>query len=100
MLYCDLGGYMSQDVKIDQYLDQRMISPATENFITIDENIYATGKDGKGLYKLIPPDKAYFFNEAIPLNEKFRLNNNLNEEKKKEVIIKELHRLKNKFNIY
>lgn len=47
-------------------------SPATENFIDIDGHTYATGKDGKGLYKLIPPEKAYFYNEATLISEEFK----------------------------
>ena len=49
-----------------------------------------------GLYRLVPKEKAYFFNEAFPINEKFRLKKCLTEEKKKEAVIKELQRLKDK----
>lgn len=89
-------GYMDNNIRIAQYTDQRMVSPVEENFITIDGTIYATGKDGVGLYRLVPKEKAYFYNEAVPINEKFRLKKCLTEEKKKEAVIKELQRLKDK----
>lgn len=90
------GDYMDKNIRIAQYMDQRMVSPVEENFMTIDGIIYATGKDGVGLYRLVPKEKAYFFNEAVPINEKFRLKKCLTEEKKKESVIKKLQRLKDK----
>lgn len=87
---------MDKNIRIAQYLDQRMVSPVEENFMVIDGTTYATGKDGVGLYRLIPKEKAYFFNEAVPINEKFRLKKCLTKEKKKEAVIKELQRLKDK----
>ena len=85
---------MDKKTRIAQYLDQRMVSPVEENFMTIDGITYATGKDGLGLYRLVPKEKAYFFNEAVPIHEKFRLKKCLTEEKKKEAVINELQRLK------
>ena len=38
----------------------------------------------------------YQSNEAVPINEKFRLKKCLTEEKKKEAVLKELQRLKEK----
>lgn len=67
-----------------------MFSPVEENFMTIDGKNYATGKEGEGLYRLVQNEKAYFFNEAVAINEKFRLKKCLTEEKKKEAVIKEL----------
>ena len=87
---------MDKNIRIAQYTDQRMVSPVEENFITSDGTTYATGKDGVGLYRLVPKEKAYFYNEAVPINEKFRLKKCLTEEKKKEAVIKELQRLKDK----
>lgn len=55
-----------------QFLRMELESPAVENFIEIDGETYATGKDGKGLYKLIPPEKAYIHNEAVLISEEFR----------------------------
>lgn len=89
-------GYMDKNIRIAQYTDQRMVSPVEENFITIDGTTYATGKDGVGLYRLIPEEQARFFNEAVPINVKFRLKKCLTDEKKKEAVIKELQRLKDK----
>lgn len=54
-------------------MDQRMVSPVEENFMTIDGITYATGKDGVGLYRLIPREKSYFYDGDAPINEKFRL---------------------------
>ena len=68
-------------------MDQRMVSPVEEIFMTIDGITYATGKDGVGLYRPIPKEKAYFYNEAVPINEKFRLKKCLTEEKKKEALV-------------
>ena len=45
---------------------------------------------------MIPEEQAHFFNEAVPINVKFRLKKCLTEEKKKEAVIKELQRLKDK----
>ena len=87
---------MDKNIRIAQYMDQRMVSPVEENFMTIDDITYATGKDGPGLSRLVPKEKAYFFNEAVPINEKFRLKKCLTEEKKREAVIKELQRLKDK----
>lgn len=87
---------MDKNIRIAQYMDQRMVSPVEENFMTIDGVIYATGRDGQGLYRLIPKEKAYYYNEAVPINEKFRLKKCLTDEKKKEAVIKELQRLKGK----
>ena len=87
---------MDKKIRIAQYMDQRMVSPVEENFMTIDGITYATGKDGVGLYRLVPKEKTYFYNEAVPINEKFRLKKCLTEEKKKEAVIKELQRLKDK----
>ena len=87
---------MDKNIRIAQYMDQRMVSPVEENFMTIDGITYATGKDGVGLYRLIPKEKAYFYNEAVPINEKFRLKKCLTGEKKKEAVIKEIERLKDK----
>ena len=53
--------------------DQVMISPAVENFIEIDGQTYATGKGGKGLFRLIPEEDARFVNEAVLLNPEFRI---------------------------
>ena len=85
---------MDKNIRIAQYLDQRMVSPVEENFMIIDGTTYATGKDGLGLYRLVPKEKAYFFNEAVPINEKFRLKKCLTEEKKKEAVIKDLQRMR------
>ena len=87
---------MDKNIRIAQYMDQRMVSPVEENFMTIDGITYVTGKDGVGLYRLVLKEKAYFYNEAVPINEKFRLKKCLTEEKKKEAVIKELQRLKDK----
>ena len=87
---------MDKKIRIAQYMDQRMVSPVEENFMTIDGATYATGKDGVGLYRLVPKEKAYFYNEAIPINEKFRLKKCLTDEKKQEAVIKELQRLRDK----
>lgn len=84
---------MDKNIRIAQYLDQRVVSPVEENFMTIDGATYATGKYGVGLYRLVPKEKAYFYNEAVPINEKFRLKKCLTDEKKKESVIKELQRL-------
>lgn len=85
---------MDKNIRIAQYLDQRMISPVEENLMAIDGVTYATGKDGQGLYRLVPKEKAYFYNKAVPINEKFRLKKCLTEEKKKEAAIKELQRMR------
>ena len=85
---------MNKKIGIAQYLDQRMVSPVEENFMTIDGATYATGKDGQGFYRLIPEEQARFFNEAVPINVKFRLKKCLTEEKKKEAVIKELQKQK------
>ena len=45
---------MDKDIRIAQYMDQQMVSPAEENFMTIDGTTYATGKDKVGLYRLVP----------------------------------------------
>ena len=87
---------MDKNIRIAQYMDQRMVSPVEENFMTIDGATYATGKDGQGLYRLIPEGQARFFNEAVPINGKFRLKKCLTDEKKKEAVINELQRLKDK----
>ena len=87
---------MDKKIRIAQYMNQRMVSPVEENFMTFDGVTYATGKDGVGLYRLIPKEKAFLYNEAAPINEKFRLKKCLTEEKKKEAVIKELQRLKDK----
>ena len=71
-----------------------MVSPVEENFMTIDGITYATGKDGVGLYRLVPKEKTYFYNEAVPINEKFRLKKCLSDEKKQEAVIKELQRMR------
>lgn len=52
---------------------QTMQSPAVENFVEIEGRTYATGKGGKGLYRLIPKEEARFYNEAVLINECFRL---------------------------
>ena len=85
---------MDKNIRVAQYMDQRMVSPVEENFMTIDEATYATGKDGVGLYRLVPKEKAYFYNEAVPINEKFRLKKCLYDEKKQEAFIKELQRMR------
>ena len=87
---------MDKNIRIAQYMDQRMVSPVEENFMVINGKTYAAGKDGQGLYRLIPEEQARFFNEAVQINEKFRLKKCLTEEKKKRVTIKELQRLKNR----
>ena len=75
-------------------MDQRMVSQVEENFMIIDGKTYATGKDGQGLYRLIPEEQVRFFNESVPFNGKFRLKKCLTEEKKKEAVIKELKRMR------
>ena len=85
---------MDKNIRIAQYVDWRMVSPVEENFMTIDGTTYATGKDKVGLYRLVPKERAYFLNEAVPINEKFRLKKCLTEEKKKEAVIKELQRMR------
>ena len=45
---------------------------------------------------LVSKKKAYFYNEAVPINDKFSVKKCLTEEKKKEAVIKELQRLKDK----
>lgn len=52
---------------------QTMQSPAVENFVEIEGMTYATGKNGKGLYRLIPKTEARFYNEAEPLDLDFKL---------------------------
>lgn len=52
---------------------QTMQSPAVENFVEIEGMTYATGKNGKGLYRLIPKTEARFYNEAEPLVLDFKL---------------------------
>ena len=59
---------------IRQELDIGLESPAVENFIEIDGQTYATGKGGRGLYMLVPPEKAYFMNEAVLISDKFVFN--------------------------
>lgn len=54
---------MNKNIRIAQYMDQRMISPVEENYMTIDGITYATGKARVGLYMLIPREKANFFNQ-------------------------------------
>lgn len=85
---------MDKNIRIAQYMDQRMVSPVEENFMTIDGTTYATGKNRVGLYRLVPKEKAYFLNEAVPIDEKFRMNKYLTTKKKKEVVIKELQRMR------
>lgn len=70
---------------------QTMQSPAVENFFEIDGRTYATGKDGKGLYRLIPKVEARFYNEAEPLNLNFRIKKN---NKAFEEISKEINRMR------
>ena len=53
---------MDKNIRIAQYMDQRMVSLVEEHFMTIDGTTYATGKDGVGLHRLVPKEKAYFFN--------------------------------------
>ena len=36
---------MDKNIRIAQYMDQRMVSLVEENFMTIDGTTYATGKD-------------------------------------------------------
>ena len=67
-----------------------MQSPAVENFFVIEGRTYATGKDGKGLYRLVPEVEARFYNEAEPLNLNFRIKK---KNKASEEIIKEINRL-------
>ena len=43
---------------------------------------------------MVPKEKAYFFNEAVPINENLRLKKCLTEEKKKEAVIKALQRMR------
>lgn len=62
---------MDKNIRIAQYMDQRMVSPVEENFMTIDGATYATGKDGQGLYRLIPEEQARFF-VAFLRNRKMR----------------------------
>ena len=85
---------MDKNIRIAQYMDQKMVSPVEENFMVIDGITYPTGKDGQGLYRLIPEEQSRFFNEAVPINEKFRLKKCLTEEKKQEAVIKELQRIR------
>ena len=40
---------MDKNIRIAQYMDQRMVSPVEESFMTIDGTTYATGKDGGAL---------------------------------------------------
>ena len=51
---------------------QTMQSPAVENFVEIEGRTYATGKEGKGLYRLIPKGEARFYNEAEPIDLRFQ----------------------------
>lgn len=37
---------MDKNIRIAQYMDQRMVSPVEENFISINGTTCATGKDG------------------------------------------------------
>lgn len=53
--------------------DQVMMSPAVENFIEIEGQIYATGQDGKGLFRLVPEEDARLVNEAVALDPEFRI---------------------------
>lgn len=69
---------------------QIMQTPAVENFVEIEGRAYATGKDGKGLYRLIPESEARFYNEAEPLNPDFRIKNR---KKTTEEMMKEIKRL-------
>ena len=59
-----------------------------------DGKTYAKGKDGQGLYRLISEVQVRFFNEAVPINVKFRLKKCLTDEKKRKAVIKDLQRLK------
>ena len=43
---------------------------------------------------LVSKKKSYFYNEAVPINEKFRLKKCLSDEKKQEAFIKELQRMR------
>lgn len=47
-------------------------SPAVENFIEIDGRTYATGKNGRKLYRLVPVAEARFTNEAVLVSETFK----------------------------
>lgn len=62
--------------------------------MVIDGKTFATGKDGKGLYMLVPKEEAYFYNEAVPINARFRLKKCLSEQKKKEAVISEIKKIK------
>ena len=41
---------------------------------------------------LVSKEKAYFYNETVPINEKFRLKKCLTDEKKQGAVVKELKR--------
>lgn len=48
-------------------------SPAVDNFIEIDGRSYATGKNGRKLYRLVPAAEARFTNEAVLVSENFQI---------------------------
>lgn len=70
------GQYMTDEEPEDGGMIKmaaEFVSPAVENFTDIDGKTYATGKGGKGLYRLVDAGAAYFPNEAIIVDENFRL---------------------------
>lgn len=69
-------------------LEQTMglYSPKKINRTIVNEQIYATDEDGKGLYLLVPADIARFDGEGALIDEAFKLRKGL----KKETIEKKI----------
>ena len=55
-------------------------SPNKANITIIDDKIYATDEDGKGLYSLVPPQMARYKGEGTLIDENFKLRKGLRKE--------------------
>lgn len=75
------------------YHTMSLESPNKANITIIDDKIYATDEDGKGLYSLVPPQMARYKGEGTLIDENFKLRKGLRKETIKRKIAERVSQL-------
>lgn len=66
--------------KLRLYQTMNLETPNKANITIIDDKIYATDEDGKGLYSLVPPHMARYEGEGALIDETFKIRKNSRKE--------------------
>lgn len=75
------------------YQTMNLETPNKANITIIDDKIYATDEDGRGLYSLVPPHMARYEGEGALIDGSFKLRKGLRKETIKRKITERVSQL-------